>query len=365
MAALRSRLFSLSNLPVRPIMLALLATVLLLPSAFGATCPFNIPVVTLPPHAQGGFSWGTVVRPLGDACVASIAIEPANEQVWYVAGQNGLYQTKDGGLTWKHPLNGIAGPLLLTVNSGTPLVYVGIANKVYLSRDHGQNWTAILTFNQTVRSLLVNGGSLYVGLAWNTHAVPSGIWISNLGGGLPQFHPFGPGQTGLIVWTLSHDPLSGVLYAGTEIYDHLPQPYHPPFFRSPNGVNWTNVAGTLPWHVISSAVRPTDGLVYALTEGLGVFRSANQGTTWHPPAQSLGLGTTLLMDPNNPTRVFLGRVKNGTLTGGFFVSIDSGSTPTAAGLNGVTVAGLALNGAGTRIYAATYASGIYRSPVPP
>ena len=119
--------------------------------------------------------------------------------------------------------------------------------------------------------------------------------------------------------------------------------------EAPTGVNWTNVAGTLPWHVISSAVRPTDGLVYALTEGFGVYRSANQGATWHPPAQSLGLGTTLLMDPNKPTRVFLGRVKNGTLTGGFFVSTDSGSTPTAARLGGVTVAGLALNGADTRI----------------
>ena len=40
---------------------------------------------------------------------------------------------------------------------------------------------------------------------------------SNLGAGNPQFHPFGPGQTGLIVWTLSRDPISGMIYAGTEI----------------------------------------------------------------------------------------------------------------------------------------------------
>lgn len=345
------------------ILRALLVIALALP-ALGATCPFNIPVVTLPPHSEGGFGWGFAIQPMGDACVNSIALEPANEQAWYVAGQNGLYMTKNGGQTWAHPLAGVAGPLLLVPSGLSPLIYVGIANKLYLSRDHGQNWTAIMSFNTTVRSLLVTGGTLYVGLGWSTHAVPSGIWIANLGGGLAQFHAFGPGQTGLIVWTLSRDPLSGLIYAGTEIFDH-PQPYHPPFFRSPDGVNWTNVAGTLPWHVISSAVRPTDGHVYALTEGLGVYGSSNQALSWNPPAQSLGLGLTLLMDPNKPTRVFLGRLHYGTLNGGFYVSTDSGSTPTPAGLEGVSVSGLALNGSATRIYAAAYASGIYVSAVPP
>ena len=344
--------------------LTILASALALPSAYGATCPFNIPVVTLPPHAEGGFSWGSVIRPMGDACVASIAVEPANEPAWYVAGQNGLYMTKNSGVTWTNPLSGLAGPLLLVPGS-PPLVYVGIANKLYLSRDHGQNWTNIKTFSTTVRSLLVHGGTLFVGLGWNTHAVPSGVWVSNLGAGLAQFHPFGPGQTGLIVWTLSRDPLSGMIYAGTEIYDH-PQPYKPPFFRSPNGgVMWTNVAGTLPWHVLVSAVRPADGYVYALTEGLGVYGSSNQGTTWHPPAAPGALGDSLLMDPNKPTRLFAGRTKFGNINGGFFVSTNAGSNFNPAGLEGVTVAGLAVNGAATRIYAATYASGIYISPVPP
>ena len=349
----------------RPIAFALLATIVSLTSAFGATCPFNIPVVSLPPQSQGGFSWGSVIRPMGDACVASIAIEPVNEQAWYVAGQNGLYMTKNGGQGWSHPLNGIAGPLLL-VPGNPPLVYVGIGNTLYLSRDHGTNWTALHTYPATVRSLLVHSGGLYVGLAWSTHAVPSGIWTSNLGAGNPQFHPFGPGQTGLIVWTLSRDPISGMIYAGTEIYDHLPLPYKPPFFRSPDGgVTWTNVADTLPWHVISSAVRPADGYLYALTEGDGVYGSANQGTVWQPPTSTSALGVTLLMYPNAPTRLFAGRVKSGTVNGGFYVSTNSGKAFTAAGLQGVTVSGLALNGAATHIYAATYASGIYVSTVPP
>ena len=43
------------------------------------TCPFNIPVVALPPYQAGGFSWGSVIRPQGDPCVASIAVDPTND----------------------------------------------------------------------------------------------------------------------------------------------------------------------------------------------------------------------------------------------------------------------------------------------
>ena len=332
--------------------------------ALAATCPFNIPVVTLPPHQASGFSWGMVIRPQGDACVGSIAVEPTNDLAWYVGGEQGLYMTKNGGQSWTKPLPGPVRALLLV--PGSPqLVYVGVGTKLFLSRDNGKNWNVIRTYPQPVWSLLVAGGQLFVGLAWSDHVNPSGIFVSNLGGGGSQFHAFGAGQTGLIVWTLAHDPQSGMIYAGTEIFDH-PQPYHPPFFRSPNsGGQWFNVAGTLPWHVIASAVRPNDGFVYALTEGAGLFGSPDQGTTWQPPANAAGPSISLLMDPKHPTRLFGGRQKFSLVTGGIFVSTNAGQTFQPIGLNGVTVAGLAVNGTASRLYAATYGSGVYVSPLPP
>jgi hypothetical protein len=340
---------------------------LAVPSLHAATCPSNIPVVTLPPQQVGGFSWAAGIRPMGDACVTHIGIEKANDSAWYVGGQNGLYMTKNAGQTWTHPLNGVVGALLIA-QSSVELIYVGIGNKLYLSRDHGQNWTIIRTFGiATVSSLLVTGpnGSLVVGLSWSTHAVPSGVWVGLLGAGLGQFHAYGQGQTGLITHTLSRDPISGAIYAGTEIFDHLPQPYHPPFFRSDNGgVMWKNVAGTLPWHVIASVVRPTDGWVFALTEGSGLFVSANKGLTWHPLAKNPAPSDSLLMDPKIPTRLFGGRQKFGNINGGIFVSTNAGQAFQPIGLQGATVAGLAMNGAATKIYAAVYASGVYVSPVP-
>ena len=343
-----------------------------IPSADAAppsTCPFNIPVVALPPHQVGGFSWGSVIRPQGDPCVASIAVDPANEAQWYIGGFNGLYVTKDGGHTWIHPFTGNVGAVLIAqdqLTAGPPhqLVYAAVENKLHLSHDKGTNWSVIGTYKGRITSLLVAGGKLYVGLGWSTHAEPSGVFVSNLNGGGSTFSAFGAGQTGLIVWTLARDPQSGTLYAGTEIFDH-PQPYHPPFFRSMNaGSTWVNVAGTLPWHVIAAAARPNDGFVYALTEGAGLFGSSNTGTTWQSPANLVGPSNSLLMDPKVPTRLFGGRQKFGLVTGGIFVSLNAGSIFHPIGLDGVTVGGLALNGTSTRIFATAYGSGVYVSPVP-
>src|SRR6476469_4019006 len=77
-----------------------------------ATCPFNIPVVTIPPQQINGYSWGPGIRPMNDACVTHIGIEHANDSAWYVGGQNGLYMTKNAGQTWTHPLAGQVTALL-------------------------------------------------------------------------------------------------------------------------------------------------------------------------------------------------------------------------------------------------------------
>src|SRR5262245_23249884 len=105
-----------------------------------ATCPFNIPVVSLPPHQMVGFSWGPPIRPMNDPCVQSIVVEPTDESAWYVGGTKGLYMTKDAGKTWTQPLSGggVATNALLLVPATPQLVYAGLDTKLYLSRDHGK-----------------------------------------------------------------------------------------------------------------------------------------------------------------------------------------------------------------------------------
>ena len=119
-------------------------------------------------------------------------------------------------------------------------------------------------------------------------------------------------------------------------------------------------------HVVASAIRPSDGYVYALNEAAGVYGSSTLGTTWIPPVSPMGVGDSLLMDPLLTKRLFAGRQKSGLAIGdgGIWKSTDEGKTFTAIGLPGATIAQLAFNGTRTKIYATAYASGVYISPVP-
>jgi hypothetical protein len=334
-----------------------------------AVCPFNIPEVTVPPQQIAGFNWGPAIRPMNDPCVDHIQVENGNApKAWYVGGVHGVYVTKDSGVNWTHPLNGKVGVLLW--EPVHQLAYAGIGKVLYFSRDHGANWVPLHTFAKPVSSLfaLAAQTTLYIGLAWDNHIDDSGIFISNFGAGGMTFHPFAANQPvgkGLIVWTISRDPATGGLYAGTEIFDHQPQPYKPPFWRSlNNGNTWKNVQNNLPWHAIDSAAR-SGGIVYALTEGSGLWRSSTMGNVWLAPNPATpSLGVSLLMDPVTPTRLYAGRLNGGTQTGGIFRSIDAGDTFQLVGLKGTTVSDIALNEPLTRIYVASYSSGIYTSPVP-
>jgi hypothetical protein len=302
---------------------------------------------------------------MGDPCVSSIAVEPTSGTAWYVGGVNGLYMTKDGGQTWTQPLVGAVGALVLV--PGPPqLVYVGVGTTLYLSRDKGKSWSLIRTLPRPVHSVLAApDGRLYVGVSWSDHVQPSGIFVSNLGGGGPAFPPLRPGAHG----THRLDPRAGparrdALRRHRDL--RSPAAVPSPFFRSTDGgLTWTNVAGALPRHVIAAAVRPGDGFVYALTEGTGLFGSADKGATWVPPTSLAGPSGSLLMDPTTPTRLFGGRQKVNVVNGGIFVSVDAGDVFQPIGLQGATVAGLAVNGTSTRLFAAVYASGVYASPIPP
>jgi hypothetical protein len=116
--------------------------------------------------------------------------------------------------------------------------------------------------------------------------------------------------------------------------------------------------------MISAAVHPPNGYVYAMTEELGVYGSATAGASWLAPGNSMGLGGSMLSDPNQPSRLYAGRQVYSIYNGGAFRSLNGGQTFQYIGLGGAIVGGLAVNGNSKKLYAAAYASGIYVAAVP-
>jgi photosystem II stability/assembly factor-like uncharacterized protein len=293
----------------------------------------------------------------------------------YVTGQNGLFVTRDGGRTWTHPITGYmeAPPVVLT---GNPCVVYAAGNTtLHRSTDRGQTWDVLYNVNgpfrrreEVIVALHVSprdANRIVLGTAVDMELIggspPDAVHVSIDGGRTWNRHPYDGRARGLIPWDIAEDA-SGILYIGTEIWDH-PEPYRAPYFRSlDGGRTWQDVTGALPWHVVDTQIHPARPTVYALTEGLGVYVSEDAGLNWRRlPAQVGAL--ELLADPRHPGRLYAGGYA-GSRTSGAFVSTDDGQTAHRIGLEGLSVSSLALDGESSALYAASYKSGIYKSVVP-
>ena len=141
-----------------------------------ATCPFNIPVVSLPPGPHpSGFNWSAAVVPMGDPCVEGITVDPSDEKVWYVSGRNGLYVTHDGGASWTHPLNGFADGKTVALAPGNPAqVFAGTGSSLFGSTDKGATWKLLHNFPAADYSVFAApGGKVYVGPHWEPASHPT------------------------------------------------------------------------------------------------------------------------------------------------------------------------------------------------
>ncbi len=204
--------------------------------------------------------------------VVSIALHPTKSGIIYVATNDALYKTRDGGATWKRlPTFSARRVVTVVVDPKFPAtVYAGMmGDAVYKSPDGGQRW---LPHN--------------VGLKEHVSYVNQFV-----------FHP--------------HD--SETIYAATTVGA----------FRTRDGGRiWEEqMKGMKEVHiVVALALNPGDPrILYAGTTG-GVYRSADGASSWRkvnngliPPeilAAALSLGVnTLVVDPVTPDTVYAGTTK--------------------------------------------------------
>lgn len=166
-----------------------------------------------------------------------------------------------------------------------------------------------------------------------------------------SWQPLGP--DGGTVYALAVDPRNPrIVYAGTEGAG---------VFRTlDGGTSWaprSRGLGGTPW-VIALAIDPAaPATLYAATEG-GFFKSTDAGGSWALAARGLPYGrvNTLLLDPRDSRRLYIGTAQ------GVFRSLNGGASwqpATHAGSAGAR--GLALDPATGLLYAATDYDGVWES----
>jgi len=252
--------------------------------------------------------------------VTAIAINPEHPSILFIATNDAVYKTRDGGATWIPITEGLghARVLSLAVHPiNTSTIYAGtLGDAVYRSVDGGNRWS------------IVNAGL-------KEHVTVVNAFI---------FHPREP----------------ETILAGTTVG----------FFKTLNdGMMWDEmpIKGMDSVYVVSAALDPTDtNILYAGTSG-GVFKTVNGGRTWHEsnnglihlePGTALSMGVNaLVMDPVKTTTLYAGTTR------GAFKSTDGATswTKMQEGMGEIFVASLLIHPTSQNTIFAGTQAGVFRS----
>jgi photosystem II stability/assembly factor-like uncharacterized protein len=312
--------------------------------------------------------------------IVSIALHPTNTNILYVATNDAVYKSRDGGQSWERfPGFSARRVTTLAIDPQLPAnIYAGtMGDAVYKSPDGGQHW---LPHNVGLKEHVsfVSQFVFHPALSEKIYAATTvGAFLTKDGGREWEERMTGMKEVHIVV-SIAIDPKDpSVLYAGTTggIYRSddsasswkkinnglIPEqelmaamalgvnvivvdPVHPDivyagstkglFHTRNRGESWERIGQAIPKPFISSIlVHPTDPTVLYVGGTAGVWKSTTGGQSWK--AINQGLGTlnvrTLAMDPKNSQVLYAGT--NGS---GLYRSTNAGATWTPLPLKAAT-----------------------------
>ncbi len=307
-----------------------------------------------------------------DAIVV-IALHPTKPEIVYVATNDYIYKTRDGGHTWENLSRGMSHSRVISmaIDPFYPAtVYAGTkGDAVFKSYDGGHRWVSQragledVTITSVVNQFVfdpIDTSRLFV-------ATTMGIFETRNGGETWQKRMEGMKEV-LMVVTLAQDPTRpDILYAGTSggvyksvdratrwdkvnnglvpadvlkssralgvtvilVDPRLPETVYAAtlsgLYKSTNGArSWVRIAEALPDQMISAMLldRARPGVIYVASRE-GVHRSEDGGSTWR--AINKGLASlnirSLVQSPLDSKTLYVGT--NGS---GLYRSTDGGET---------------------------------------
>ncbi len=296
--------------------------------------------------------------------VVSIALHPTNANILYVATNDAVYKSRDGGGTWeKFPSFSARRVTTLAIDPLLPAtIYAGtMGDAVYKSSDGGQHW---LPHNVGLKEHVsfVNQFVFHPALSEKMYiATTVGAFYTNDAGreweermnGMKEVH---------IVTSLAINPKDPtILYGGTT----------GGMYRSDDSaMSWKRINnGLIPESELMASMalgvnaieidRANPDVVYAGTTK-GLFRTMNKGEQWERIGQSVSdpFISSILLHPTEPPPFYVGGPK------GVWKSFDGGKSWQAInqGMATLNIRALAMNPKNPQLlYAGTNGSGLYRS----
>ena len=296
--------------------------------------------------------------------VVSIALHPTNANILYVATNDAVYKSRDGGGTWERfPSFSARRVTTLAIDPLLPAtIYAGtMGDAVYKSPDGGQHWLPhnvglkehVSFVNQFVFHPAVSEKIYIATTVGAFYTKDAGREWEERMNGMKEVH---------IVTSIAINPKNpSILFGGTT----------GGMYRSDDGATtWKRINnGLIPESELMASMalgvnaieidRTNPDIVYVGTTK-GLFRTINKGESWERIGQSLPdpFVSSILIHPTEPSQLYIGG------PGGVWKSSDSGKTWQAMnqGIATLNMRALAMDTKNPQIlYAGTNGSGLYRS----
>jgi photosystem II stability/assembly factor-like uncharacterized protein len=240
---------------------------------------------------------------------------------YYIAGGNGLHRSADGGKTWK-VLTGWETMEVLSVAVDpydSTVIYIATPYGVYKSTDDGKHWVSKMRgFKKWYVDEII--------LDWRDHRTLYAVAEDDLYRSTDVGENWSPLRVGApdMRTVLQHPTNGNIIWVGTE--DHGVQ------VSFDSGKSWQagkNIPATTIYALSATA---NGNAVYAAGYQTGVWRSDDDGRTWQQiwPAPEIEAIYSLCVDPANADHLLIGT--NGK---GIYESLDQGKTWKPAGLEGM------------------------------
>jgi photosystem II stability/assembly factor-like uncharacterized protein len=296
--------------------------------------------------------------------IVSIALHPTNANILYVATNDAVYKSRDGGQLWERfPSFSARRVTTVAIDPQLPAtIYAGtMGDAVYKSPDGGQHW---LPHNVGLKEHVsfVNQFVFHPVLSEKIYAATTvGAYYTNDAGREWEERMSGMKEVHIVTSIAINHKDPTILYAGTTGGIYRSEDAAMSWKKINNGlIPEQELMASMALGVNAIELNPVNpDIVYAGTTK-GLFRTANKGEQWERIGQSLPdpFVSSIVIHPTEPSLLYIGG------PGGVWKSSDSGKTWQAVnqGLSTLNVRALVMAPKSSRtLYAGTNGSGLYRS----
>lgn len=256
---------------------------------------------------DGAQSW-RYVESLGSGNINSVAVDYKNKCVLYTALQNKVWKSNDCTRTWRAVYYDTRADIHVSAVAVDPansnVVYAGLSGgDLIKSTDAGTSWSTIRRFNDKVQKIVFHPTKTNIIFAATQN---NGVWKSTSSGAK---------------WTdlrLKTDKFSG----SNDVYDlDIDKEAKVTYLTSQYGIivsndlgeNWQKVDLLTPpgaVHIYSFAVNPENAQEIYYSTASTFYFSFDGGRNWvTKKLPTSRAGTALLVDPKNPSLLYLGTRK--------------------------------------------------------